>query len=161
MAGQALRLDRLPKFDPERQTQLVEFLGNPIDSHVPYESPRKFVTQFNGTSVLGAAQRASEDQAVEKMWEERFARVRDKVPGQQSKRSSKSALSHVGSSLFRRLNKPRNGDPFNRLCVEEIADRRGEVVQGPIQKLSQLPALRCAPKGILSDKMVRRMRHWQ
>jgi hypothetical protein len=148
-AGGQYRLDKIPTFDPQRQMQLVEFLGNPIDSYMPYQSPRKncLRTDIQVPLIFQRDSRANPD--YEKIWKERLARIQKSTPQNRPRRGRMSSLQYVYPSLVQRQNDIGIPDPFNRLQVEEIADRRGEVVHGPAQKLSELPVLRGAPRDLV------------
>jgi hypothetical protein len=148
-----LRLDRLPVFDPERQLQLVEFLGKPIDSYIPYESPRKSFGQGSVPGVQIGQRGNGLERNYEQIWGERLARIRRVQLPHRPRRGPASALQFVYPSLVQRQNRINNSDPLNRLCVEEIADRKTEVVHGPIQKLMNLPPLRCVPRDLVCGRL--------
>jgi hypothetical protein len=146
---ETFRFDRVVRLGPQRERELAQFLGNPIDSRERWQ----VVGQVLPMAVPEGGRRAEVD--IAKEWEKRFSRVCERANTRMRPRCSSIA----GSTLIQRqtLTVP---NALNQSKVEEIADRRAEIIQEPQQPPSHLPKLRRLPKGILNHP-IKKSRHNQ
>jgi hypothetical protein len=142
--------DGLARLDPGREKRLANFLTCPVDSRESDSvAPRLFIS---GTPLI----HPSSKEVLEQDWEARFSRVY-RAFKVETRPHAASSTATFGPTLVQRqiTSMP---DPLHCQNVEEIADQRSAIMQGPVLQLSKLPTLRCLPKGIIMNQ-TRKSRH--
>ena len=153
------QLNRLPKVDPLKEMELIDFLEKPIDSREIVKTPtfgsktnnpNTSNVQFNRPPPKIVTMQGESQEELQKEWEKRFARLNVNVKHCHHP-SCRSHSSPQYPSLIQRqfLNKK---DPLNIVDIETISNLRQRRVQGPSVQLSHLPKLRCLPTDLSRQK---------
>lgn len=157
---EAFLLNRLPKVDPVKELELIEFLEKPIDSREIVKTPL-FGTksrvppgqaniQITRPLPKVVTMRGESQEELQKDWEQRFAKFNINMHHCHNP-SCRSHSSPQYPTLAQRQLQVK-GNPLNILDIETISNLRQRRVQGPSVQLSHLPKLRYLPTDLSYQK---------
>ncbi|KAK8895832.1 hypothetical protein M9Y10_013717 [Tritrichomonas musculus] len=159
------QLNRLPKVDPIKELELLQFLEKPIDSRDIIKTPlfgTKSKVPANATNIQitrplpkVVTMQGESQEELQKDWEKRFARINVNTNNCHHHCCGRSHSSPQYASLAQRQLHAKK-DNLHILDIETISNLRHRQVQGPSVQLSHLPQLRCLPTDLSNRKLRRR-----
>lgn len=159
-------LNRLPKVDPMKELELIEFLEKPIDSREIIKTPlfgKKSTGQPVPTNIQitrplpkVVTMRGESQEELQKDWEKRFAKFNVNIHHHHCHNPECRSHSSPQYPSLKQRQSLVKGNPLNILDIETISNMRQRRVQGPSMQLSQLPKLRCLPTDLSYQKKHRK-----